>query len=60
MWHDVFLARGKKRGYGEDFLNNMWYKLQCFAPYVFFLKPHAVARALLLYRVAYIMVNITL
>ena len=59
MWHDVFLARGGKRGYGEDFLNNMWNKLQCFAPYGF-LKAHAVARALLLYRVAYIKVNITL
>ena len=59
MWHDVFLARGKKRSDGEDFLNNMWNKLRCFAHYGF-LKAHAVARTLLLYRVTYIKVNITL
>jgi len=59
MWHNVFLARGKKRGYGEDFLNNMWNKLQCFAPYGF-PKTHAVTRTLLLYRVAYIKLNIAL
>ena len=59
MWHDVFLARGKKRGYGEDFLNNMWNKLRWFAHYAF-LKAYAVARTLLLYRVPYIKVNITL
>ena len=50
---------GKKCGYEEDFLNNMWNKLRCFAHYGF-LKAHAVARTLLLYRVAYIKVNITL
>lgn len=56
VWHEVFLPESRKRGYTEDFLNNMWNKLMRFSSYAY-LKAHAAARTLLLYRVACIKAN---
>ena len=53
MWHDIFFEEARKRGFSNDCIARIWDKLQYHSMYCF-LKAHAVARALLLYRVAYI------
>ena len=53
-WHERFCDAARKRGFQEECIKAIWEKLLCFSLYPSFLKAHAVARALLLYRVAYI------
>ena len=53
IWHGIFFEEAKKRGFSDDCLARIWEKLQYHSMYCF-PKAHAVARALLLYRVAYI------
>ena len=53
MWHDIFFEESRKRGFSDDCIVRIWEKLQYHSMYCF-LKAHAAARALLLYRVAYI------
>ena len=53
MWHDIFFEESRKRGFSDDCITRIWNQLQYHSMYCF-LKAHAVARALLLYRVAYI------
>lgn len=53
MWHGIFFEEAKKRGFSDDCLARIWEKLQYHSMHCF-PKAHAVARALLLYRVAYI------
>ena len=59
MWHGIFFEEARKRGFSDDFIAKIWEELNGHAMYCF-LKAHAVARALLLYRVAYIKANNTL
>ena len=59
MWHDIFFEESRKRGGSDDCIVRIWDKLQYHSMYCF-LKTHAVARTLLLYRVACIKANITL
>ena len=58
MWHGIFFEEARKRGFSDDCIARIWDKLEYHSMYCF-LKAHAVARALLLYRVAYIKANIT-
>ena len=58
-WHDTFFAEARKRGFTDECIQAIWEKLLRHAGYCF-LKAHAAARALLLYRVACIKANITL
>lgn len=50
---EEFFDAGKQRGIGDKALGSIWEQLFCCAPYCY-LKSQAVARATLLYRVAYI------
>ena len=52
MLRDVFFEAARKRGYGDDYLNKVWDVLYKAATHCYPMKAHAVARALLLYRVA--------
>ena len=58
MWHDIFFEEARKRGFSNDGIVRIWDKLHhsmyCSS------KAHAVARALLLYRVACIKANLFL
>ena len=57
MWHGIFFEEARKRGFGDDCITRIWNQLQYHSMYCF-PKAHAVARALLLYRVAYIKANL--
>ena len=57
MWHDIFLGEARKRGFRDDCIEKIWEELNSHAMYCY-LKAHAIARALLLYRVAYINANL--
>ena len=58
MWHDIFFEEARKRGFSNDGIVRIWDKLHhsmyCSS------KAHAAARAILLYRVAYIKANLLL
>ena len=56
MWHDIFFKEAGKRGFNDDCIARIWEKLIRHAPFIY-LKAHAAARALLLYRVACIKGN---
>ena len=58
-WRDTFFAEARKRGFTDECIQAIWEKLLRHAGYCY-LKAHAAARALLLYRVACIKANITL
>ena len=58
MWHGFFFEEARKRGFSDDCIEKIWEELNSHAMYCY-LKAHAVARALLLYRVAYIKANLT-
>ena len=53
MWHGIFFKEAKKRGFSNDCIARIWEKLLCHSAYCY-QKAHAVARALLLYRIAYV------
>ena len=57
MWRGIFFEEARKRGFSNDCLARIWDKLQYYSMYCF-PKAHAVARALLLYRVACIKANL--
>ena len=59
MWHGIFVEEARKRGFSDDCIEKIWEELNRHAMYCF-MKAHAVARALLLYRVAYIKANLSL
>ena len=59
MWHNIFFEEARKRGFNDDCIEKIWEELNRHAMYCF-MKAHAVARALLLYRVAYIKANLSL
>lgn len=51
MWHGIFFEEARKRGFSDDVIARIWENLQYHSMYCY-QKTHAVARALLLYRVA--------
>ncbi len=50
-WHGIFFEEARKRRFSDDIVARIWEKLQYHSVYCY-QKTHAVARALLLYRVA--------
>ncbi len=52
-WHGIFFEEARKRGFSDGCIARIWEKLQYHSLYCY-QKAHAVARAILLYRVAYV------
>ncbi len=53
LWHEKFFNAALERGFSADCVKSIWDKLLFFSMYCY-PKAHATARALLLYRIAYV------